>query len=411
MFLNYIVTSTLIFKFIKIFRSEFFVQLLPIPAGVILSRLLGPSDRGQLAEILLIPSLLATVISCNWDKFLKGEIINSRTNNNPIYEQTFYLYIAQIILVSFIAIIMNFFGLWAAFLTPLTALLFSFIIVTLQLGSNYVVAISSCALDSNIIYKYKLYGVTAYLFCISLFLLHGSIGINAAFATNQIVPLISIFLLFSLFNMTLFKLEFKFRFDFNFIIGKFKNLHYVLLDTISNSIDVLLMVKFASHGEVGAYLSFKILEFPFRLFNLSCVALITPIFSDFNFKLVGFSKLIGVLFLTTFAFYGLFLPVLDKLIIYMLGVKFIDFLWMTKFVITIGVFQNFYFLLLNFLILNNNIIGYNRVVLFTSILRILLSVILFVHFGVEGIFFSLILSPIFGILFIYYAKLLGNRPS
>jgi len=400
--------STALFtNFINVFRSELIVQLLPIPAGVILSRLLGPNDRGQLAEILLIPSLIATVITCNWDKFLKGELLNTDKNNfQIIFDQTLYLFIWQIIFVTSVAFLLNFIGMWAPFLTQSTALIFSLTIVTIQLGSNYLVAISSCALESNIIYKYKLYGVATYLFVVSLYLLKGEIGIYEAFAANQIVPLISIFLIFSLRKLVPLELIFKLKFDLNLLLGKFKNLHYMLLETLSNSIDLLIMIKFASAGEVGAYLSFKILEFPFKLFNLSCVSLITPIFRDFNSRLIRFSNLIGVLFLTAFGLSMLCLPILNEVIVYILGLNFIVYLWMSKFIITIGAIQNFFLLLLNFVVLKNNVDGYNRVVVYISILRSLLSVILFFFFGVVGIFYSLIISPILGIFLIYYFNLL-----
>jgi hypothetical protein len=76
------------FNYYKIFSSELLIQLLPIPASIILNRLMGPNARGELAEILLIPGLLATIICCNWDKFLKGEILNNRYNLNSIVEKT-----------------------------------------------------------------------------------------------------------------------------------------------------------------------------------------------------------------------------------------------------------------------------------------------------------------------------------
>ena len=165
------------------------------------------------------------------------------------------------------------------------------------------------------------------------------------------------------------------------------------------------MLQFANHGIVGAYLSFKILEFPFKLLNLTFIAYITPIFNNLNYKLVKLLISTSILYMVFATFAILCMPILNKIIIFILGQDFLEYLWMTKYILVIGVIQNYFVMLLNLLSLRNSVSEYNNVIKITALLKVFFSVIGFFNFGVLGLFYALILAPSLGIFIIYFKNL------
>jgi hypothetical protein len=252
-------------KLLKVLKSEFIIQLIPIPASIILSRLLGPNDRGQLAEILLIPSIISTIISCNWDKILKGELLKNLSNSNLIIDKTLNLAVIQIISITLIVTLFNILGFWAIFLNPMTAFFMALTIATLQLLYNYLISISSCILDSDTIYKIKISSVLFYFTIICIYYIIDNISIYETFLINQIIPLSTLLILFfkcDFFNVKMIK-GIRIQLD-NFSDSLKVNFRYVILDTLSNNIDMVILILYAKHDDTGAYLSFKIIEFPFK---------------------------------------------------------------------------------------------------------------------------------------------------
>jgi hypothetical protein len=389
-------------KFLKALKSEFIIQLIPIPASIIFSRLLGPNDRGQLAEILLIPSIIATIISCNWDKILKGELLKNLSNSNLIINKTLNLAVIQIISITLIVTIFNILGFWANFLNPITAFFIALTIATLQLLYNYLISISSCILDSDIIYKVKISSVLFYFTIVCIYYIIDNISIYETFLLNQIIPLSTLLILFfkcDFFNVKMIK-EIRIKFD-NFSDSLKVNFRYVILDTLSNNIDMVILILYAKHEDTGAYLSFKIIEFPFKLISLSFLAAITPIFNKikdhtliiYN-RIIAFSTIILGLILYTFSSF------LNDLVIYVLGVSFVGHVWMIKNVLLVSTLLNLLLIFLNILMLNNETIKYNQSIKHISFLKLFLVPFLFYFYGVGGVFAALFLSSLFGIFII-----------
>lgn len=378
---------------------ELLIQLVPIPASILIARLLGPSDRGQLAEILLIPGIVVTLMTCNWDKILKGQLIGNPNLYNSIILKSYSLIFYQMMAALVIILIMYAAGFWANFLDIKIAIFVILCISFSQLSSNYLLSIYSCFVGVQTLYFIKFLGVFLYFILISLFLVFGEMQVMDALVVNQLTPIVyTLATVYIAKNSGFIFPKLKYL-SFGEFINNFKNIHIVIFDVLANNIDVIILLIFANHGFVGAYLSFKFLEFPFRIINLSFINGVTPIFksiagSDLNKYSLAITLLIVISWLLLF----LFSSYIDDAIILLLGEKFVDYLWMVEYVILYGALSNILLVLQGIFLMESNIKYYNQSVLLISSVKIIFVPLFFYFFGVAGVYAALVIASMFGIL-------------
>jgi len=69
---------------------EMSLTLLSFPASIMLNRFLGAEDRGLLALIILIPTTVFTVGTCQWDRLLQGLVTSKQVSSLEAWRRTVY---------------------------------------------------------------------------------------------------------------------------------------------------------------------------------------------------------------------------------------------------------------------------------------------------------------------------------
>lgn len=69
---------------------EVFLAALSFPASILLNRALGAEDRGLLALVVLVPTTLFALASCQWDRLLKGLITSQQISAREAWRRTVY---------------------------------------------------------------------------------------------------------------------------------------------------------------------------------------------------------------------------------------------------------------------------------------------------------------------------------
>jgi O-antigen/teichoic acid export membrane protein len=69
---------------------EALVSALSFPASIMLNRMLGAEDRGVLALVILIPSTVFVLGSCQWDRLLTGLITSKQISPREAWRRTVY---------------------------------------------------------------------------------------------------------------------------------------------------------------------------------------------------------------------------------------------------------------------------------------------------------------------------------
>lgn len=384
---------------------ESLIQLVPIPASILLARLLGPSDRGQLAEILLIPGIVVTLVACNWDKILKGQLIGNPDLYNSIILKTSSLIFYQMMAALVITLLMYTAGFWGNFLDIKVAIFVIFCISSSQLSSNYLLSIYSCFIGAQTLYFIKFLGVFLYFILIVLFSVFGEMRVIDAFVINQLTPIFYALATAYIAKSAGFIFPKLTYLSFREFINNFKNIHVVIFDVLANNIDVIILLIFANHGFVGAYLSFKFLEFPFRIINMSFINGVTPIFKSIaGPDLNKYTLVIALLSILSWFLLFLFSNYINDAIILLLGEKFLDYLWMVEYVLVYGALSNILLVLQGVFLMESNIKYYNQSVLLISSVKIIFVPLFLYIFGVAGVYVALVIASVLGILHYLYIK-------
>ena len=63
---------------------------LSFPASIMLNRTLGAEDRGLLALMILLPTTIFLLGSCQWDRLLKGLITSKKISGREAWRRTIY---------------------------------------------------------------------------------------------------------------------------------------------------------------------------------------------------------------------------------------------------------------------------------------------------------------------------------
>ncbi|MBG1260303.1 lipopolysaccharide biosynthesis protein [Nostoc commune] len=69
---------------------EILMSALSFPASILLNRTLGAEDRGLLALVILVPSTIFVLGSCQWDRLLKGLITSKQISPREAWRRTRY---------------------------------------------------------------------------------------------------------------------------------------------------------------------------------------------------------------------------------------------------------------------------------------------------------------------------------
>ncbi|MCW5318901.1 hypothetical protein GTQ43_36235 [Nostoc sp. KVJ3] len=69
---------------------EILMSALSFPASILLNRTLGAEDRGLLALVILVPSTIFVLGSCQWDRLLKGLITSKQISPREAWRRTTY---------------------------------------------------------------------------------------------------------------------------------------------------------------------------------------------------------------------------------------------------------------------------------------------------------------------------------
>ena len=386
---------------------EFVVQFIPIPASIIINRLLGSSDRGQLAELLLIPSIISTIIACNWDKILKGELLNSPNSLGKIIGKTFNLFIFQYFFVVLIGLLLFCSGYWSKNQNWVFIIIVVLIQGLAQLTSNYTLSIYSCVASSNKVYKIKLFAALSYLLIVFLFAFFLKIDIYIAFFVNMIIPLVYMASIVYMLKSTLLESLVNFQLNIKDFISKLKFIPVVLFETVSNNIELLILSNFTSHGVLGAYLTFKIIEFPFKIICQAFINVLTPRITSFaRIFVFKMSILLITLICASTILILYFESYLHMLVLLLLGESYSDYLWILSYLLIIGALSCSSFVFQNLLILYSEINRYNLIIYITSIFKIILIPSMYYYFNVIGLLGGLILSLFLAnIISIYFLRI------
>lgn len=69
---------------------EVLLTALSFPASILLNRTLGAEDRGLLASIILVPTTIFAIGSCQWDRLLTGLITSKQISGKEAWRRTIY---------------------------------------------------------------------------------------------------------------------------------------------------------------------------------------------------------------------------------------------------------------------------------------------------------------------------------
>lgn len=69
---------------------EVLLTTLSFPASILLNRTLGAEDRGLLASIILVPTTIFAIGSCQWDRLLTGLITSKKISGREAWRRTIY---------------------------------------------------------------------------------------------------------------------------------------------------------------------------------------------------------------------------------------------------------------------------------------------------------------------------------
>jgi O-antigen/teichoic acid export membrane protein len=81
---------------------EVLMSAISFPASILLNRTLGAEDRGLLALVILVPSTIFVLGSCQWDRLLKGLITSKQISSKEAWRRTiYYAWVLSLIFIPF----------------------------------------------------------------------------------------------------------------------------------------------------------------------------------------------------------------------------------------------------------------------------------------------------------------------
>jgi hypothetical protein len=391
---------------------EALVLLIPLPASILLNQALGPENRGYLAGLLLAPGVVASIVSCNWDKTLKGYLLRDSSALQDIFDKSYFLFIYQTMigfLICFTLLFFNFKGFDIYFGLTITAIL---VVIPLQLASNYYISISSCIKNQFTIYFIKMGSTFAFLGSVSFFFFKDSISLSTAFLCNMMVATISLgasaYVLRNSIKFSLTPKSINIRRDD--ILSNFPS-H--VLEIISSQFDVWIILYFIGAAEAGAYLAFKMIELPFRSITFATLNFgAKKIVWDSSFDLIRSIFIITLIFSILLFLYFILSHFLNEIILFLLGESYRTFLWIITYIAVISALNNIYQILSTSFLYSGKIKLFYKLQLFNSFQKIIFIIFFYYFLNFKGVLLGLIFSNLSSVVLLFFIQLrLNFKPA
>lgn len=373
-------------------------MLIPIPASILMNRMLGPIDRGIFANLLLIPSVAATLVGCNWDRILRSYLVGKTSPPSDLVNVTAFFLALQFVIgvtLSIIYVILNP-HLYVGYID--FAIFAILIAVPLQLGANYASSFLVCLKPPISAYKVKIIGVTFFLLATLLFIWLTKLTIFTAFISNQMVSLSMLVWTVFIFHNSPPKVP-GIKDVKKYAKQLTGSLPSHIVESIASQLDIFLVIRFVGFAEAGAYIAFRVLELPFKAIMLSVINVTSSIIDiDRQVYLKKFVYLptLVLLFISLLMLGGVSLisPILSEV----LGSRYRDMYWILGYMFFIFSLSNAYELSLNSVMMTGHRQIYFNIKLAVALMRITTLICFISAFGFIGVFYALIISATTGLV-------------
>ncbi len=373
--------------------ERFSIQIIQFVIGIVLARLLDPSEYGIIGVILVINSFLQIFIDSGFTKALIQKQNRTVDDFNSVFIFNVGIGVLCYILLFFCSpIVENFYSI------PNLALYIKVVGLSLIINSLYAVIQTdlSIKLDFKSMAKVNLFSS----------LISGIIAIILAYFGYGIWALIGQIILKSLFTLIAFvcikKYTMKFSYSHNSIVELYKfgsNILYSsLLNNIVNNFSTIFIAKIYDVKSVGYYTrGTQFTDVVFNTFSSIQDSVLLPIFSKFSNNIEGVKKE----FLKVYKYSTLFLlPVF--LLLSLLAEPIIKLLLTDKWLMAVPIMQIFAIARFITILSGINInvlyaLGYSRLVLNQQIFKIIIRVsflIIAIPFGIYYVAIAELISTI-----------------
>jgi O-antigen/teichoic acid export membrane protein len=370
-----------------------------IPAAILLNRFLGAEARGLLAAMMLMPSVVGTIVSCQWERTLKAIIAQKKESPQDVWARTrkycWFLSIVGVFLV--IPAIVSQFQL------PFSLKLLAFVFACFHIPCFLVILFVSNFFAAHgqlyISYFVRLIGPFAYLASIVMGAVFWNINLTyALFANLMNVVVGTVCALFFTRKLDFAKKSFK-LFD-SALSNLVKPLPPFALEVVSLQAGIWFFSTFVGNVATGSYVAFRFFIFPMRVSSLGLVnvgvsrvnwtdwreAMTFVLKASCLLIFLGAGALLGVVFLG------------KSIVIFVLGNSFIEDLWMLPIVVLAESLESLGFFLLSSLQLLGGQKEYLIIQYWTATSKITLIAVGCYFFGGKGIILGLCLSAILRIV-------------
>lgn len=252
------------------FLLEVIIFLLVIPAGIFINRSLGADSRGILAAMTLMPALVSTLISCQWERTLKSQLSGKSLPPEVVWAKTqkyfLLMWCLSIPLCGFLIATQG--NLTVA--ERILAFIYGIFFVPLYLAGLFFISYFSALNRLWKAYAIKLIVPLLYLAIILIGTFSSLISVNYALLAT-IVPMVFAgmaggFFLWSLHlpkaSVKLFKDAFS---DLGAAATPF------VLEVVSLQADVWFLSTFVGNMETGAYVAFRIFCAPISIISAGLI--------------------------------------------------------------------------------------------------------------------------------------------
>ena len=335
-----------------------------------MNRTLGPIDRGVLANLLLIPSIAATLVSCNWEKILRSYLNSNREKSSEIVDITLYLWFLQSLLAISITIVYVLYNkqLYEGIID--FAIVVALVAIPVQLGANYVISILTCLKNPLHAYKIKLIAVLCYLILIIYFAEQTILTVKTAFVANQMIGIT----ILAIAGYVLGKISLRipnFAKLKKYAIQLFSSFPSHAAESIAIQLDIYLMIHYAGFAAAGSYIAFRILELPFKVISLSSINVGSSI-SDLD-RAAYISKFVyrPFFFITTILILAFMsLSFIKSMLNYVIGFAYADMYWMLGYLLIAFALNCVYETAVNAILMLGDRKSYYRIKLTIAMIKI-----------------------------------------
>jgi len=368
---------------------EALIILIALPASILLNRHLGAEARGILAAMLLMPCIAGTVVSSQWDRTLRAQITSKVNSPAEVWTRTKkYTWLMSVVglALSFVLIGTQ----WQLTIEQrFQAMLAALFLVPLSLAGLFMTTFLAAINDLNASYTVRVVGPVVFLLVILLGVWQG-LSVPVALSANVLLwvgaCLVGWFFLRS-HHLTSVSVR---VFDAN-IKTLLSPLPPFALEVMSLQADVWFLSAFVGNVVTGAYVAFRVFEFPlkvivFGMINVGSgrvrwtnIAMVQDFVrkGSLTMALVGGAVMAGTLLFGRF------------LVVTVLGESFGDQVWMLPYIVAAGALANTAFLFLTVIQLQGQQALYLKIQSADGVLRIVLIGIGCLIGGAHGVLIAI----------------------